>query len=157
MSCPFCGSNIESTIFARSEHFLAIYNIAPILPGHVLIIPRKHIQSAMEMADSELSEMMAFTKKVTKLLLSIFNVDAFNWSMQENAAAGQSIAHLHFHILPRYPGDLPEPGDWYPKIQTNYEVMLDSENRNKLSKREMSQIIKKLRTAAEERQLYNPG
>lgn len=155
MTCPFCNSSVDDTIFANSEHFLAIYNHAPILPGHTLVIPREHICSILELSDPELSEMMVFTKDVTNLLLTAFKVDAFNWSVQEKEAAGQSVAHLHLHIVPRYPGDLPEPGDWYPKIKNNYKELLDSENRKKLTHDEMQRIVTRLRIFAKEKKLLN--
>lgn len=154
MNCPFCDIKIENTVFARSEKFLAIYNIAPILPGHSLIIPKSHIQSAMEFSDADLAEMILFTRNVTDLLLTTFNAEAFNWSIQEKEAAGQSVSHLHLHIVPRYRGDLPDPGDWYPRIESSYEKILDSENRIKLSDEELWKIVGKLRQAAMERKLY---
>ncbi len=157
MTCPFCNPMVEGAIFAHSEKFLAIYNIAPILPGHSLVIPKRHLQSIMELNDSELSEMIIFTKKVTDLLLTAFSAEAFNWSLQEKEFAGQSVAHLHLHIVPRYKDDLPKPGDWYPKLKTNHEKILDSETRQKLSYDEMEQIINRLRILSEEKQLFSPG
>jgi bis(5'-adenosyl)-triphosphatase len=157
MTCPFCDPHIQHSLFARSEHFLAVYNIAPILPGHSLIIPKKHIQSVMELDNLALTEMIRFTREVTEIVLMAFHADAFNWSVQEKHAAGQSIAHLHFHIVPRYPDDFPDPGDWYPKISSNYEEMLDNGNRKKLSDSDMKQIITQLRIIAGQRFLYSPG
>lgn len=154
MTCPFCNPPVESVIFAHSENFLAIYNIAPILPGHSLIIPKKHLESIMELNDSGLSEMVLFTKKVTELLLAAFHAEAFNWSLQEKEYAGQSVAHLHLHIVPRYQSDFPEPGDWYPKINANFQKVLDSQNRERISDDEMGTIIYRLREMAGKRQLY---
>ena len=62
-SCPFCGTNIRETVFAESKNFCAIYNIAPILPGHSLIIPKRHLESLMDLSDSELCEMMIFGRE----------------------------------------------------------------------------------------------
>ena len=155
MFCPFCDTKIKSTVFATDDQFLAIYNLAPILPGHSLIIPRRHICSVMELNDAELSEMMIFARKVTDLLLTAFNAEAFNWSIQEKEAAGQSLAHLHLHIVPRYRGDLQEPGNWYPQIKNNYKDILDSGKRQKLSQHEMQQIVYRLRQLAKEKKLFN--
>lgn len=157
MTCPFCDPHIHDALFARSEQFIAVYNIAPILPGHSLIVPKQHIQSVMELDMLALSEMISFTRGVTEVVLMAFHADAFNWSLQEKQAAGQSIAHLHLHIVPRYPDDLPDPGDWYPRISSNYEEMLDNRNRKKLPDHEMKQIITQLRRIAGQRFLYNPG
>jgi bis(5'-adenosyl)-triphosphatase len=153
-TCPFCDKSVDRAIFASSENFLAIYNIAPVLPGHSLIIPRRHIYSVLELSESELCDMMIFSKKITELILTAFNAEAFNWSIQEKEAAGQSVSHLHLHIVPRYSGDLTDPGDWYPKIESNYEEILDSVNRRKLSQHNMDQIVGKLRSMAKNKGLF---
>ena len=145
MTCPFCDTRIADAVFARSEDFLAVYNIAPIFPGHSIIIPRNHIETIMELDDEMLTEMMVFSRKVTKLLLRVFKTDSFNWSLQDKEAAGQTIAHLHMHIVPRMTGDIADPGDWYPKIMQNYEEILDSASRAKLTSDEMRRIVAKLR------------
>jgi len=145
MECPFCNDTVREAVFAQSDNFLALYNIAPIFPGHSLIIPGKHIESIQNLSDEQLSEMIIFSRKVTDGLLQVFKAESFNWSLQEKESAGQTIAHLHWHIVLRFPGDMPNPGDWYPKIKSNYREMLDSEFRTKLNAAEMKQIVKKLR------------
>jgi bis(5'-adenosyl)-triphosphatase len=157
MDCPFCFPTVWTSVFAFNANFLGVYNLAPILPGHSLIVPRKHYHSIFEMSDPELSEMIVFTKKVTELLTDTFHAEAFNWSLQEKESAGQSVAHLHLHVVPRYQGDMPDPGDWYPMIRDNFGEILDSSNREKLSDQEMRQVVSRLRILAEERQLYFPG
>jgi bis(5'-adenosyl)-triphosphatase len=150
MLCPFCEPSIQDSVFVRSENFLAIYNLAPILPGHSLIIPNKHVQSVLDLNPGELTEMTLFARNVTTLLLKVFKTDAFNWSVQDKEAAGQTLAHLHMHIVLRYPGDLPYPGDWYPKIRQNFSEILDSASRQKHSIQEMKQIVDRLRKSADE-------
>lgn len=151
MSCPFCDTRIADAVFARSENFLAVYNLAPIFPGHSLVIPRNHIESIMDLGDEKLAEMMVFSRKVTGLLLRVFKAESFNWSLQDKEAAGQTIAHLHMHIVPRVIGDLPDPGDWYPRIMKNYGEILDSATREKLSSEEMFRIVAKLRKEGSEK------
>jgi bis(5'-adenosyl)-triphosphatase len=148
MTCPFCEPDMKDAVFAESGNFQAIYNIAPIFPGHSLIIPRRHVQSLMELTDDELSEMILFTREVTHMLLREFKAEAFNWSVQDKEAAGQTLTHLHLHIVPRYPGDIPEPGDWYPKVQKNFGEILDSADRIKLTTQELSSIVSSLRKSA---------
>jgi bis(5'-adenosyl)-triphosphatase len=155
MNCPFCLSDIQTTVFARSSRFMAIYNMAPILPGHSLIIPKKHIQSIMELKEGEVTEMILFARKVTAMLMKIFKAESFNWSVQEGEAAGQTMSHLHMHIVLRFPGDMPDPGDWYPKIQENYNTMLDSKSRTRLKNSEMERIIQKLRENSKEEGLFD--
>jgi bis(5'-adenosyl)-triphosphatase len=145
MECTFCEDKILDIAFAKSINFLAIYNLAPIFPGHTLIIPVNHIESVLELQSEELNEMIMFTRSVTTILLRTFKAEAFNWSVQDKEAAGQTIAHLHMHIVLRFKDDLPDPGDWYPKIQNNHSEILDSASRQRHTPDEMHQIVDLLR------------
>jgi len=145
MKCPFCDHMISEAVFAESQNFLAVYNLAPILPGHSLIIPKQHLDSVLKLTDNELAEMAVFSRKITILLLKTFHADAFDWSLQENEAAGQTIPHLHMHIVLRFQGDFQNPGDWYPKIKNNCNDFLDSDKRKRLSRKEMKIIVARLR------------
>ncbi len=144
-NCPFCEDKILAASFAASSHFRAIYNLAPILPGHSLIIPEFHYQSLLDMPEELLGEMMIFSRKVVLGLRKIFNANGFNWTIQDGTSAGQTVFHVHLHLVPRQVGDLPEPGDWYPRVAAQEQNLLDSELRPKLSDEEMQQIVKYLR------------
>lgn len=122
------------------------------MPGHSLIIPKNHIISVMELTDIELSEMILFSRDITNLLLEAFSTDAFNWSLQDQEVAGQTVAHLHLHLVPRYKGDLPEPGDWYPKIIGNFDNLLDSLDRVKLTDDQISGIIGRLQELSKKKE-----
>ena len=141
-------------MFARSGHFIALYNQAPVFPGHSLIIPSRHAHSLLELSEEETAEMMQFSRKVTRLLLKVFEAKAFDWSVQDGEAAGQSVAHLHMHIVPRRTGDRPDPGDWYPEIAQNTAEILDSAFRPKIPPDELERILDKLREQAKEEGLY---
>jgi bis(5'-adenosyl)-triphosphatase len=143
--CPFCAKEISRSVFAKSENFYAIYNIAPVFPGHSLIIPKEHATSILDFSESRLTEMTLFAGNVTRLLLRVFKTEGFNWSVQDNETAGQTIAHVHFHIVPRKEGDLSVPGDWYPMIQDNAGEILDSIFRDKLDSGQMDKIVAHLR------------
>lgn len=148
--CPFCRSEISEITFAESEKFLAVYNISPILPGHSLVIPKKHIESLMDLDDFELCEFMRLGRDAAKILLKAFNTDAFNWTIQEKEAAGQTVTHLHMHIIPRNTNDLPEPGDWYPLLRKQENSgIIDSESRPKLKSEEVKNIVKHIKKVAQ--------
>ncbi len=148
--CIFCNPEIAGKSFYANEQFSAIYNIAPILPGHTLVIPRLHIQSLFELSDAALGEMMVFARKVTSLLNTVFDCDGFDWTIQDGVSAGQTIPHLHLHIIPRKPLDLPEGQDWYGKIEENEHRLIDSERRERLSDQEYIDITARLSDAASE-------
>lgn len=143
--CPFCLPGTLQNAFASSGSFLALYNKSPILPGHSLIIPRNHIESLRSLNNDLITEFFLFARKVTDVLLAYYHADAFDWSIQDNEAAGQTIPHLHLHIVIRRPADLPEPGDWYPLLDARKSS--GSESRLKLSPSEYSEITAQLRSA----------
>ncbi len=144
-TCPFCSVNILKSAFAESENFLGIYNIAPILPGHSLIIPKKHISNFLSVNDGLMLEFIQLSRLVVKTLTTAFKASSFDWTLQEGVEAGQTIEHMHIHIIPRYTNDIPNPGDWYPLLKKHEPEILDSLSRPKLTNEEMEQIVNKLR------------
>jgi len=120
----------------QSAKFLAVYNIAPVLRGHSLVVPRSHISSLFDLSQEDQSEFMDFSLKVTRVLLSAFKGEGYDWSIQEGKSAGQSVEHLHLHIVIRNPGDLPEGTEWYLKIRENESLLLESDHRQRLSEDE---------------------
>lgn len=148
-TCVFCRNEFIESSFCRTSRFSAYYNIAPILPGHSLIIPNKHYESLFELSEDEQSEMMVFARKITSVLKTVFNCDGFDWTIQDGVSAGQTVPHLHLHIVPRKPLDLPESNEWYSKIQPSENGILDSENRARLNDDEYNKITAKLKLACE--------
>ncbi|MCF8370018.1 MAG: HIT domain-containing protein [Bacteroidales bacterium] len=145
-NCPFCATDIAAISFYETENFRTIYNRSPILPGHSLLIPKRHFESLLDFSDAELSEIMIHAKQAIQLLLKAFNCKGFNLSLQEKEEAGQSVAHFHLHIIPRKEKDLHKPGDWYPKLIES--ELIDSEERQKLSHSEMIKMAEFIKKAA---------
>jgi diadenosine tetraphosphate (Ap4A) HIT family hydrolase len=81
----------------------------PISPGHTLIIPRRHIGSFFELEESERASLLALLDQAKEELEGIFQPDGFNIGINDGAAAGQTVPHLHIHLIPRYLGDRPDP------------------------------------------------
>lgn len=146
--CLFCRKGIVEKSFSQSPNFKAIYNIAPILPGHSLIIPKLHYTSLFELPDAEIAEMMVFAKEITSVLKTFFDCDGFDWTIQDGVSAGQTVPHLHLHIIPRKPLDLPEGNEWYSKIPENEKQLLDSLHRKRLNNLDYMAITAKLAEAA---------
>ena len=144
-TCPFCSPKTQQDAFASSGNVLAIYNKAPILPGHTLIIPIEHAESLRSLPDDLITEFFLFAREVTETLLSYYHANAFDWSIQDNEAAGQTIPHLHLHIVVRHPADLPNPGDWYPLLDAREKS--GSEVRPRLRASEYTKITEQLRSA----------
>jgi bis(5'-adenosyl)-triphosphatase len=148
--CPFCNINTDKTEFDESQNFRAIYNIAPILPGHSLIIPKSHVTSLLDLDEVDISEMVNFSLKCVKVLQKAFKTTGFNWTIQEGEEAGQTIRHLHLHLIPRKRDDLPHPGDWYPKLLQSESQLIDSEDRHKLSEEQVGRVVTMIKSVAKQ-------
>jgi bis(5'-adenosyl)-triphosphatase len=145
--CIFCSKAVIEKSFYSEGGFRAIYNIAPILPGHSLVIPNKHFDSLFELSDSELGEMMVFARRITTVLKSVFGCDGFDLTIQDGKSAGQTVPHLHLHIIPRKPHDMAIGEDWYGKIAGSERLMIDSEQRERLNDGEFDAVIARLKVA----------
>jgi bis(5'-adenosyl)-triphosphatase len=147
-TCPFHPKGRHDREIASTSEFSAIYNIAPILPGHTLVIPTRHAESLLDLSADELGRYAFFARRVTDALLAIFEADGFNWTLQDGPSAGQTVGHLHVHVIPRREGDLPQPGDWYPKLQQQIgdgSGPVDSERRPRLSDSELRRLASAIR------------
>lgn len=144
--CPFCQSEILKGMFDETDNFIAIYNAAPILPGHSLIIPRRHVASVLDLSEDELFEMVVFSRDTAKRLLRVFKATAFNWTVQDGAPAGQTVPHLHLHLIPRTEADLPSPGDWYPQLKRQQSELIDSDERIRLTDEQLESIATRIRS-----------
>jgi bis(5'-adenosyl)-triphosphatase len=146
--CPFCSESIHSSVFYEAGDFMAVFNIAPVLPGHSLVIPRAHHTSILSLSDEEITGFFKTARSALIILMKAFHTEAFDWSIQEKPEAGQTIEHLHLHIVPRVMNDLLHPGHWYPLVQHNDADMIDSLVRPRLTAEEMKIIVDKLKEVA---------
>lgn len=144
-SCPFCNPAIKEAVYAENDYFYAIYNIAPILPGHSMIIPKKHYSSIFKIPEEILKEFIIFASHITKFLENYYDSTGFDWSVQEGIHAGQSVTHVHWHIIPRKENDLSSPGAWYKELQKSQMQEIDNAKRKRLNTDEMRKIVDPLR------------
>ena len=107
-SCPFCALPAERILILADEA-LVIRDAFPVSPGHTLVIPRRHIGSFFELSDAERTCMVELLAKAKAELDLSFQPDGFNIGINDGAAAGQTVPHLHLHLIPRYRGDAPDP------------------------------------------------
>jgi len=107
-SCIFCNRP-ENEILAENELALAFFDKFPVNQGHVLVVPKRHVETLF---NADWQEVMAIGKlifEVKDILQIRFNPDGFNIGVNVGKAAGQTIFHLHYHIIPRFAGDVEDP------------------------------------------------
>lgn len=102
----FCTQKINETTFFETKHFRAVYNIRPIIRGHSLIIPKKHVLDIRELTVGELEAFRETLIAVLPKLLKAFNATSYNLSINAGGHAGMVVEHLHFHIVPRSANDI---------------------------------------------------
>ena len=106
--CPFCGVDSDS-ILRESGHGYALRDRYPVSPGHTLIVPTEHVATLYDLprkAQADLWELVATTRAS---LAEELDPDGFNIGVNDGAAAGQTVAHAHIHVIPRYDGDVDDP------------------------------------------------
>ncbi|HQF88679.1 MAG TPA: HIT family protein [Acidobacteriota bacterium] len=108
MICPFCSPE-PTRILAENSHALALFDNFPVSPGHALIVPRRHVASLFETSEAERQAMWELLDETRRILVEKHKPDGFNIGVNDGAAAGQTVMHLHVHLIPRYAGDAAEP------------------------------------------------
>lgn len=108
MTCPFCQLPAERIQFSNL-HGVVIRDGFPISPGHTLIIPRRHVGSFFDIDTAERDALFALLEEAKRRLDKEFEPDGYNIGINDGRAAGQTIPHLHIHLIPRYEGDRTDP------------------------------------------------
>lgn len=109
-SCPFCRLKASGrTIVAESKKFIAVRDDYPVSKGHTLLIPKRHLHSLPELSEEDVVDLYRLLKKVKDRLEDEFEPDGFNIGVNEGKAAGQTVFHLHVHVIPRYIDDVDHP------------------------------------------------
>lgn len=107
-SCPFCDIPLERVINA-SVCAVAIRDGFPVSRGHTLIIPKRHVYSFFELSPGEINSCMSLLVSEQNRMAAEFGTIDFNVGINIGETAGQTVAHAHIHIIPRYKGDHPNP------------------------------------------------
>jgi diadenosine tetraphosphate (Ap4A) HIT family hydrolase len=106
-NCVFCSLPKTRIVLERPIGFV-IRDAFPVSPGHSLVIPRRHVGSIFELgADEQLALLTLLSD--AKLALDVkLQPEGYNIGINDGPAAGQTVAHLHIHLIPRFWGDLPD-------------------------------------------------
>ena len=104
-NCVFCAiaaNEIPSFKVYEDDLVLAYLDINPFSKGHTLVIPKEHSSGLLDTSDETLAALVARVKKVASHLKATLPCDGFNILQNNGEAAGQTVMHIHFHIVPRY-------------------------------------------------------
>lgn len=104
--CPFCN---DPSAFLEGELCFARYDHYPVSDGHALVITKRHVSSFFELSELEMSELLKLTHKVKLIIDKRYSPDGYNIGLNVGGAAGQSVPHVHLHLIPRYQGDVKNP------------------------------------------------
>jgi diadenosine tetraphosphate (Ap4A) HIT family hydrolase len=107
--CPFCNPDKDRELLLESATAYAIYDKFPVSEGHSLIIPKKHCSDYFELSFKEQSACWFMVNHVKQMLVKKYHPDGFNVGINIHVAAGQTIPHVHIHLIPRYSGDVERP------------------------------------------------
>ena len=108
LTCPFCNPPEEEIVLQNSLCY-ARYDRYPVSPGHLLLIPFRHIPTLFDATDGEHAALLALVREAKTLLDEQFHPDGYNIGVNVGTAAGQTVMHLHVHVIPRYAGDVADP------------------------------------------------
>ncbi|WP_037364852.1 HIT family protein [Nakamurella lactea] len=135
-ACPFCQipslPDAEALIVARGQRVYAVLNLYPYNPGHLMLVPYRHIPDYTDLDAAELAEFSDFTRRALTVIRSVSAPDGFNIGINVGAAGGAGIApHLHQHVVPRWSGD----ANFMPVVgHTKVLPQLLGETRDQLAK-----------------------
>jgi diadenosine tetraphosphate (Ap4A) HIT family hydrolase len=107
--CPFCIERNTREIISENDLAYAAFDIFAVSKGHCLVITKRHISNFFETTPAEIEALFSLVKEVKPILEHMFAPAGFNIGVNINEVAGQTIPHVHVHVIPRYIGDVKNP------------------------------------------------
>jgi ATP adenylyltransferase len=108
--CPFCRvpslPDDDGLVVHRGDLAYVVLNLYPYAPGHLMVCPFRHVADYTDITDDEVGEIADLTRQGMRVIRSVSGAEGFNIGMNQGHIAGAGIAaHLHQHVVPRWPGD----------------------------------------------------
>ncbi|CAN9104031.1 unnamed protein product [Alternaria sp. RS040] len=101
---------VTNQVFHVTRLSFAIVNLKPLLPGHVLVSPRRIVPRFNDLSAAEVQDLFLTVQRVSRMVERVFSASSLNIAIQDGVDAGQSVPHVHAHIIPRKRDDLEEKG-----------------------------------------------
>ncbi|HXH22992.1 MAG TPA: HIT family protein [Dehalococcoidia bacterium] len=109
MACPFCARIAAGDVTADNALAVAFPDAFPLTPGHTLVVPRRHEPDFLALSGEERQAVLALAVEVAARLRAERAPDGYNLGVNVGPAGGQTVAHAHLHVIPRYGGDVADP------------------------------------------------
>ena len=109
INCFFCDSISKEDYFLQNDYAVARFDDFPVNPGHLEIITKRHVKDLWETNTQERNAIFELLDEAKKIIDEKFHPDGYNIGINLGDAAGQSVMHLHVHLIPRYKGDVNNP------------------------------------------------
>jgi diadenosine tetraphosphate (Ap4A) HIT family hydrolase len=108
-ACPLCTAAARPDTLAANDHAVAFLDAFPVNPGHALIVARRHVASLFDLSPAEQAALWEFVPTVKAALDARHSPAGYNVGVNVGAVAGQTVGHVHVHVIPRYEGDVEDP------------------------------------------------
>lgn len=106
--CPFCAPAADR-IFHEDALVRGLWDAFPVAPGHALLVPRRHVADWFDATDAEREALMSALSVARAAIMARHRADGFNIGVNVGVAGGQTVPHLHVHLIPRSSGDVEDP------------------------------------------------
>lgn len=106
-NCPFCSP--QNKIILENDLVYAVFDNFPVSNGHTLIIPKRHIANYFDLSIEEQNACQLILNRVKEVIDKKYAPDGYNVGININSSAGQTIPHVHIHLIPRYKDDVEDP------------------------------------------------
>lgn len=107
-ACPFCAPKPERIIF-ETPFCIALWDAYPVSSHHALVVPRRHVEHLGALEGEEAQQLWEAVIETRRRMSELAHPDGFNIGINEAAAGGQTVAHLHVHVITRFEGDVEDP------------------------------------------------
>lgn len=108
MNCSFCTMPKENIVL-ENKYAKAFYDKYPVQKGHLLIVPKRHATTYFDATEDEIAAIHQLIRKGKESIDSEYQPDGYNVGVNVGEFGGQTVMHLHFHLIPRYSGDIEDP------------------------------------------------
>ncbi|MEK9150797.1 MAG: HIT family protein [Patescibacteria group bacterium] len=108
MDCLFCkiiNKEISADVIYEDGDVVVVLDVQPRAPGHAIVLPKIHVENILELPEENIQGVFAAVKKVVGLLEKSLKSDGFTIGINHGRVSGQTIDHLHIHVIPRWQGD----------------------------------------------------